>query len=75
MEQNISMEVIQTVNSDKLEKTAGSFTKIVEQKLYRERYGTLQDYAKARWGISRQYLHRVMKCLPILQVYFKLEET
>ena len=40
---------------------------IREQKLYREAYGTFEDYLRQRWDLSRSYAHRLIDAAEVTE--------
>jgi len=55
-----------------IEKTLGAFAKcgielarIKDNRLYREKYGTFEEYVKVRWGFERNYAYRLIEAAEV----------
>jgi hypothetical protein len=72
VESQLSTDVLQNISSKKSNpnfvKTVLAVFRIVDDKLYRVRAHSLEQYFKERWQISRAQVYRFYNCARVLQV-------
>lgn len=63
LEANVSRSIVGTAEAaaDEFQQTVDALRTIMDKKLYKPSYSDAETYARRKWGISKQYLFRLVR--------------